>query len=232
MEDKILVNDIIIINKERSGESYSSLYDWFESYGISTDNYGKRLSHHIENDGVDEQYRCIWVAPAPNGEIVYAIEGMDTKKVFLVEEGAILQYSHTLHSFDNTEQALDTLTRNYHKLILEFKNYKEFIEKNNKAASNNLNDMPELKAGMFGIYKSIPNGEINAFYVTEDTIIYEKGGWDFHYIFDKNGKSNYTQILALYSCEVKSFKIAKSLYHHDIKNPIINTSNLIWKKID
>ena len=231
MKDKILVNDIITINKERSGESYSLLYDWFESYGISTDNYGKRLSNHIENDGVDEQYRCIWVAPAPNGEIVYAIKGMDTKKVFLVEEGAILQYSHTNYSFDNTEKALDTLTRNYHKLTLEFKNYKESIEKNDGAAPDKSNDMPELKAGMFGISKPIPNGEINAFYVTEDTIIYEKGGWDPHYIFNKNGKSNYTQILALYSSEVESFEIAKLLYH-DIDNPVLNASNLIWKKID
>ena len=229
MKDKILVNDIITINKERCDESYSSLYDWFKSYGISTNNYGKRLSNHIENDGIDEQYRCIWAAPAPNGEIVYAIEGVDSKKVFLVEEGAIFQYSHTLHSFDSTEQALDILTRNYHKLILEFKDYKESIEKNNKAATDKSNDMPELKAGMFGISKPIPNGEINAFYVTEDTIIYEKGGWDPHYIFDKNGKSNYTQILALYSGDVNSFTGAKTRYY-DINNP--DSSKTIWKKID
>ena len=227
MEDKILVNDIITINKERCDESYSSLYDWFESYRISTDNYGKRLSNHIEDDGVDEKYRCIWVAPVPSGEIVYAIEGMDSKKVFLVEEGAILQYSHTLHSFDSTEQALDTLTRNYHKLILEFKDYKKSIEKNNGAALDNSNDMPELTAGMFGISKPVPNGEINAFYVTEDTIIYEKGGWDSHYIFDKNGKSNYTQILALYNGDANSFTGAKALYYN---NP--DSSKTIWKKID
>ena len=205
------------------------MYDWFESYGISTDNYGKRLSNHIENDGINEKYRCIWVAPVPSGEIVYAIEGMDSKKVFLVEEGAILQYSHTLQSFDSTEQALDTLTRNYHKLILEFKDYKESIEKNNGAAAGNSNDMPELKAGMFGIAKILHEDNINAFYVTEDTIIYENGNWDLQTIFDKTGKSEYTQILALYNGATRSFKVAKILYY-DKNNS--NPSELIWKKID
>ena len=88
-------------------------------------------------------------------------------------------------------------------------------------------EMPELKNGMFGISKPVPNGEINAFYVTEDTIIYEKGGWDLHSIFDKNGKSNYTQILALYNGDVNSFTEAKALYYN---NP--DSSKTIWKKID
>ena len=234
MEDKILVNDIITINKEKCGYAYIAFDEWFKSYGLSayTDNYNIRLSEHIEDNGIDEKYRCIWVAPVPAGDIVYAIEGMDTKKVFLVGEEAILQYSHTLYSFDSTDQALKILTRNYHKLVWEFKDYKEFIKKNNKAVTGKSNDMPELKAGMFGISKPVPNGEINAFYVTEDTIIYEKGSWDSHDIFDKNGKSNYTQILALYGCEVKSFEVAKILYHRDIEDPVINESNLIWKKKD
>ena len=90
-------------------------------------------------------------------------------------------------------------------------------------------NMPELRNGMFGIAKCLPDGNINAFYVTEDTIIYENGNWDLHSIFDENGKSGYTQILALYSEDVKSFKGVWAFYY-DIDNP--NPSDLIWKKID
>ena len=92
---------------------------------------------------------------------------------------------------------------------------------------NGMFGIAKLKAGMFGISKPIPNGEINAFYVTEDTIIYEKGGWDPHYIFNKNGKSNYTQILALYNSDAKSFTGATAIY---VNNP--DSSKTIWKKED
>lgn len=91
------------------------------------------------------------------------------------------------------------------------------------------NDMPELKSGMFGIAKHLKTDKINAFYVTEDTIIYEDGDWDSHSIFDNTGKSGYTQILALYDSDTKSFKRVKK-YYYDIDNP--NPSELIWKKID
>ena len=91
--------------------------------------------------------------------------------------------------------------------------------------------MPELKAGMFGIANHLKTDKIDAFYVREDTIIYESGSWDLHSTFDKTGKSEYTQILALYT-GVQSFEVAKILYHHDIDVPVLNSSNLIWKKID
>lgn len=92
-------------------------------------------------------------------------------------------------------------------------------------------DMPELEAGMFGIAKRLPDGNISAFYVTEDTIIYENGNWDLHSIFDETGKSEYTQILALYSSTVRSFIVVKMLYDN-INNPKLNQSELIWKKKD
>ncbi len=90
-------------------------------------------------------------------------------------------------------------------------------------------DMPKLKNGMFGIAKHLKTDKIDAFYVTENTIIYESGGWDFHSIFDNTGKSGYTQILALYDSDTKSFKRVKNCYY-DIDNP--NPSELIWKKED
>ena len=55
----------------------------------------------IERDNIDEKYRCIWVAPHPTlGRMLYAIEGLDTKQVFLINKDAILGYYHTFNSLD------------------------------------------------------------------------------------------------------------------------------------
>lgn len=88
-------------------------------------------------------------------------------------------------------------------------------------------EMPELENGMFGIAKHLKTDKIDAFYVTEDTIIYESGSWDLQKSFDKTGKSGYTQILALYNSDANSFAWAKVLYYN---NP--DSSELIWKKED
>ena len=71
-------------------------------------------------------------------------------------------------------------------------------------------DMPELKNGMFGIAKHLKIDKIDTFYVTEDAIIYEKGGCDSHDAFDKTGKSGYTQIFALYNSDGKLIYRGKS----------------------
>lgn len=230
MIDKILVNDIIIINKDKRDNAYSMFDKWFELYGISTDNYNKCLTEHIERDNIDEKYRCIWIAPHPTlGRMLYAIEGLDTKQVFLINTDAILGYYHTSDSCDNTNTVLMTLASKCYNLDLELRKIKSVIGEQSAAATDNLNIMPKLEVGMFGIAKRLPDGNISAFYVTEDTIIYENGNWDLHSIFDETGKSGYTQILALYSEDVKSFKGVWALYY-DIDNP--NSSELIWKKKD
>ena len=76
-------------------------------------------------------------------------------------------------------------------------------------------EMPELKNGMFGIAKHLKTDKIDAFYVTENTIIYESGSWDLQKSFDKTGKSGYTQILALYNGDANSFTEAKALYNNN-----------------
>ena len=53
MIDKILVNDTITIDKEKCGNAYTGLNKWFNLYGISTDNYDKVLSQHIEDDNIE-----------------------------------------------------------------------------------------------------------------------------------------------------------------------------------
>ena len=157
MEDRILVNDIIIINKDKRDNAYSMFDKWFNLYGISTDNYNKCLFEHIERDNIDEKYRCIWMAPHPTlGRMLYAIEGLETKQVFLINKDAILVYNHTCGSFDNTDVVLKILSSEYSKLELKLEEIKSFIEEQNVAvaATDNLNDIPELEDGMYGIIVS------------------------------------------------------------------------------
>ena len=153
MEDKILVNDIIIINKDRRDNAYSMFDKWFKLYGISTNNYNKCLTEHIERDNIDEKYRCIWIAPHPTlGRMLYAIEGLDTKQVFLINTDAILGYYHTFNSFDNTEKVLKILSSECYNLDMELRKIKSVIGEQSAAAPvDNSNVMPELEDGMFGI---------------------------------------------------------------------------------
>ncbi len=157
MKDKILVNDIIIIDKDKCGNAYSAFYKWFKLYKISTDNYNKRLFEHIEKDKIDEQYRCIWVAPHPliSRIMLYAIEGLDTKQVFLINTDVILGYYHTFNSFDNTEKALKILSSECYNLDMELRKIKSVIGEQSAAAPvDNSNVMPELEDGMYGIIVS------------------------------------------------------------------------------
>ena len=172
MKDKILVNDIIIIDKEKCGNAYSKLDKWFKLYKISTDNYNKRLFEHIEKDKIDEQYRCIWIAPHPAlRRMLYAIEGLDTKQVFLVDRDAILGYYHTYGSHDNTELALKIISSKYYELDVELRKIKSVINEQSVAATDNSNRRPDRKAGMVSISKSISSGNLNGLFVAEDIIM-------------------------------------------------------------
>ena len=152
MIDKILVNDIIIINKDKRDNAYSMFDKWFKLYGISTNNYNKCLTEHIERDNIDEKYRCIWIAPHPTlGRMLYAIQGLDTKQVFLINTDAILGYYHTFNSLDNTDMVLKILSSECYNLNMELRKIKSVINEQSVAATDNLKVMPELEDGMYGI---------------------------------------------------------------------------------
>lgn len=204
MEDKILVNDIITINKEKCGYAYSSLDKWFKIYKISTVNYNKCLSEHIEDDGVDEKYRCIWVAPHPaTSRMLYAIEGLDTKQVFLVNKDAILGFYHTYSSYDNSNAVLMDLASRCHQLELKLEEIKSSIEEQSAAATDNLNIMPELEDGMFGIIKSNYSGKTYKFRVAHGCIFMDNG-WVYSVDDFDNGFHEDLEIIEL-STFVSSF---------------------------
>ena len=155
MEDKILVNDIIIINKDKCDNAYSMFDKWFKLYGISTNNYNKCLTEHIKRNNIDEKYRCIWIAPHPTlGRMLYAIEGLDTKQVFLINTDAILGYYHTFNSHDNIDMVLKILSSEYSRFELKLEEIKSSINEQSVAATDNLNVIPELEDGMYGIIVS------------------------------------------------------------------------------
>lgn len=155
MKDRILIDDIIIINKDRCDNAYSMLDKWFKLYGISTNNYNKCLTEHIKRDNIDEKYRCIWIAPHPTlGRMLYAIEGLDTKQVFLVNKDAILGYYHTHNSHDSTNAVLMILASECYRLGLKLGEIKSSIEEQSVATTGNSNVMPELEDGMYGIIVS------------------------------------------------------------------------------
>lgn len=152
MIDRILINDTITIDKEKCGNAYTGFNKWFKLYRISTDNYDKVLSQHIEDDNIDERYRCIWMAPhLTTGEMLYAIRGLHTQKVFLVNKDAILVYNHTCGSHDNTDVVLKILSSEYSKLELKLEEIKSSIMEQSVAAIASSNIMPELEDGMYGI---------------------------------------------------------------------------------
>ena len=202
MIDKILVNDTITIDKNRCGCAYSMFDKWFKSYRLDTDNYGKSLSEHVKD--VDEEYRCIWVAPhLRSSEMLYAIEGMDTKKVFLVNKNAILSYSHTCGSCDNTELALEIISSEYYDLDLEFEKFKSSIKEQN-AAIGNSNDMPELEDGMYGIIVDNLHEHKNYKFRVAHGCIFMDNGWVYSVDDFDNGFYNDLDIVEI-STGVESF---------------------------
>lgn len=160
MKDKILVNDIIKIKHSENIDSYSSCDSWFESYGISTDNqYGTPLSQHAKS--FDESYECIWAAPNHiTGVQLYAIEGLYSHKIFLIDSHSINRYYHTCRSYDNTEDALRLISKQYRKLLVELDKAHKAIDRLTPKISVPCKDsmpensMPALEDGMFGVIET------------------------------------------------------------------------------
>lgn len=181
MKDKILVNDIIKVNSTENVDSYSFYDSWFAAYDISTNNqYGTPLSKHIRS--VDESYECIWAAPNhTTGVQLYAIEGMDSHKIFLVDSNSISTYSHTCHSYDNTEDALRLISKQYRKLLVELDEAQKEIDRLTPKIdvpcedSTLKNPMPPLENGMYGIMASNEFDSSYKFLVRNGAIILDDG---------------------------------------------------------
>ena len=197
--DKIMVGDIVKVNPNNSGNSYSTYFEWFKFYKVKEEKYEPglpRLKEHINI--YNEEYIVRWIAPHLRyDEMLYAIEGIDTGRVFLVERDVIAGYYHTENStdccYDVNERLLAQEVSRLNSEINTLKGKVASLEEKLKEKDNTnveINPMPRLKNGMFGItrYKTITSMgfegyEYHYFVVIEEQderfrLIYESGGYD------------------------------------------------------
>ena len=197
--DKIMVGDIVKVNPNNSGNSYSAYFEWFTFYKVKEEKYEPSLPSLEEHlNTYNEEYIVRWIAPhLCYDEMLYAIEGIDTGRVFLVERDVIAGYYHTENStdccYDINERLLVQEVSRLNLEITKLKGEVISLEEKSKEKDNTtveINPMPRLKNGMFGItrYKNVTQGkfdnyEYHYFVVIEEQnerfrLIYESGGYD------------------------------------------------------
>ena len=177
--DKIMVGDIVKVNFNNAEHSYSIYFEWFTFYKVKEEKYEPSLPPLKEHaDVYDEDYIVKWIAPHLRyDKMLYAIEGIDTGRVFLVDRDVIAGYYHTENStdccYDVNErlltQEVSRLNSEIDTLKWEVTSLKEKLKEKSKEKNNTnveINPMPRLKNGMFGItrYKNITSNETKVAY--------------------------------------------------------------------
>lgn len=233
MEDKILVNDIIVVDKHNTGYNYYTYSEFFDIYELAPElreNFGDSLVDHIGRHNSKENYRCLFKAPDPHdySTTLYVIQGDESKKIFLISEKAIFNYYHTKDSYDNSNIIIGNLIKSNKELSEELSRQQadisalklqiESLSKENKSKSE---PMPPPETGMFGIVKHLYNNTYVPFCVVNDFIVYAEESWDDVKTFDIYGKSKYSEIIRLYK-DVRSFDSTKAIFKRG------DTEKLIW----
>ena len=136
--------------------------------------------------------------------MLYAIRGLHTQKVFLVNKDAILVYNHTCGSLDNTDVVLKILSSEYSKLELKLEEIKSSIEEHSVAATANLNVMPELEDGMYGIIVDNLHEHKNYKFRVARGCIFMNNGWVYGVDDFEDGFYNDLDIVEI-STGVESF---------------------------
>lgn len=260
--DKIMVGDIVKVNPNNAGNSYPLYFDWFTFYKVREEKYKPdlpRLKEHI--NVYNEEYIVRWIAPHLRyDEMLYAIEGIDSGRVFLVERDVIAGYYHTENSTDCYYDVNERLlAQEVYRLNSEISTLKgkvasleEKLKEKSKEKDNTnveINPMPRLKNGMFGItrYKNIAQGEFNNyeyhyFVVIEEQnerfrLVYESGeydivgkdfdcGADIDLNFDGVNDDMTGEIICL--MDVESFEVAKIYMSNEENCPL--KPKVIWEK--
>lgn len=241
--DKIMVGDIVKINSKEISE-YPTYIDWFNFYHVDSEKFEPKLpSLHEHIDAYDEDYIVEWVAPHLRvDEILYAIKGIDTGRVFLVGRQTIKGYYHTEKSsdwcYDMNERLL---ALEVGRLQTENNALREKIDK--KEVESKSISMPPIENGWFGLSKGY---NFDGDCVTEHwfvailkgeyfDLIYEDGGHDNYsnkkdslFCHDTNGvcKNDEGKILGeiVFLCNAYNFSHAKTIYEQK------NNRNEIWRK--
>lgn len=235
--DKIMVGDIVKINPEQAGKSYSSYEGWFSFYHVKSEKFEPDLpllSEHI--NAYNEDYIVKWIAPhLRRDDMLYAIQGVDTERVFLVSRQAIKGYYHTEQSSDccydiNERLLVQEILRLEDEIdiLKQERDKKKEIEMEVKPKSI---PMPPLENGMFGLQKIYNFSEdcvqehwfVVVFKDNICHLIHEDGGYSLYenkervpFYYNTNGicKDEEGEILGeiVYLCNACNFTNAKTIY--------------------
>lgn len=175
--DKIMVGDIVKVNPNNAGNSYPLYFEWVTFYKVREEKHEHglpRLKEHI--NVYNEEYIVRWIAPRLRyDEMLYAIEGIDSGRVFLVERDVIAGYyteNSTDCCYDVNERLLaqeaSRLNSEINTLKGKVASLEEKLKEKSKEKNNTnveISPMPRLKNGMFGIarYKNITPGRFEGY---------------------------------------------------------------------
>lgn len=233
MEDKILVNDIIVVDKHNAGYNYYTYSEFFDIYDLEPElreNFGDSLVDHINRHNSKENYRCLFKALDPHDytTTLYVIKGDESKKTFLINDNAIFNHYHTEDSYDNADIIIEKLVKSDTELReklfrqqLDIAALKLRIKSLSKEYEPNSEMMPPLKTGMFGIVKDVKDEIFIPFCVVNDLIVYAKEAYDEIATFNDYGESEFSKIVRLYK-NVRCFDMAEELFKRG------DTEKLIW----
>lgn len=146
MEDKILVNDIVTLDRSYLYKVRRDHEKWLDFYDLASNNY-HRYTFIVAPES--RQFKVIFFAPdlsAPFG-LLYAIQDVEYKNVYIVPEETIDSFEHQPNSWDCSNTVCSILMKKMSSLL----------------KNQNCEAMPRLENGMFGI-----DSKNRAFVIIED----------------------------------------------------------------
>lgn len=258
--DKIMVGDIVKVNPNNAGHNYLVYLEWFRFYKVNEENFDPSLPSLREHiDVYDEDYTVKWIAPHLRyDKMLYAIEGIDTGRVFLVDRDVIAGYYHTENStdccYDVNERLLVQEIIHLNSKIDMLK--EEVISLKEKTEEKDNTDvkadpMPPLENGWFGFirkydeYGNIEKEDKDDWFVvikTEDkcSMIYRNGAADEFinedyapFCFENDGivldENDQVMAMIVYLCKSSSFDAAQYMYENNLKTCFIDDKE-IWRR--
>lgn len=217
---KYAIGDIVKINPQGVGQSYTTYKEFFELYGINSSEY------KVENDlceYLESTFTILCIAPHQSEQIpLYVITDECNSATFLVNEEAILEVIGKKDFYINPYYGMiNNITERYYNLRRElFDAYSQIEYLKSKA---NIEPMPKLMAGMFGKIKD-SSGCKSYFVVIKDQagkLVLTTQDGDFFYVnidsdigFDVNGYHREfgeitKQITTIYSTDILCFNQAE-----------------------
>ena len=225
---KYAVGDIVKINPQGVGQSYSTYKEFFILYGINSSNYkpDNDLCDYLEST-----FTILCIAPHRTEQIpLYVITDECGSVTFLVNEKAILEVTGKKDLYINPYYGMiNNITEQYYNLKNElFDAYSQIEYLKSKAG---IEPMPKLMAGMFGKIKD-SSGYNSYFVVIKDQagkLVLTTQDGDFFYVnvdsdigFDVNGYhsefgSITKQITAISSTDILCFNQAERATEDSIR---------------